>query len=138
MKTFYFIAHSLFLAGFAVLFSGCEEHAYFYSPEPPPAIYGFWEATNPEALGVDQVTLTLHEDGSYRYFASIDHFEMDELGQWDFNGHQTLCFYSDYINGRSDETAYEARFELLDCDLIKIVYDDVDCQCPLYLERLCD
>jgi hypothetical protein len=136
MKSSRFVLWPLLL-GMALLFMGCEENVYLFEPEPPPAMYGDWEASNPEAVGLDFISLEIQEDGHYRYFAAMDYFEMEELGHWDYDGHGDISFYSEYINGHVEETVYAAEFDLLDCDLLKVEYEDTDCQCPLYFERDC-
>lgn len=118
-------------------FTGCEETYYVAAPEPPPAVYGYWEATNPEVVGLDFISLDVDEDGHYHYFANIDHFEMDEVGHWNYNGYGEFCFYSEYINGHHEVTSYEADFDLLECNLLKAEYEDTECSCPLYFERDC-
>ncbi len=124
-------------AALLFLISGCEEIAYVYVEEPPPSIYGNWEADNPEAVGLDDIELAIYSDGTYSFWARIDHYETFEEGSWDYDGYHELCFYSDYINGHHDHESWDIRFWMLDHDEMKVKFEDSYCDCPVYFYKDC-
>ncbi len=137
MRRASFSAAILPLAVFSLFVAGCEEIDYIYVSEPPPAVYGCWEAFNPEDVGLDEIRLGLYSDGSYHYYSRIGYHELEEEGEWDFSGYREICFTSDYINGRHEHSSWDARFWVLDDDELKFKFSDSECECPVYLERSC-
>lgn len=120
-----------------LLVSGCEDIDHIYVEEPPPSAFGYWVAENPEDVGLDEITLALHADGEYTYFARVGYFETEERGTWEFNGYHDVCFTSDYINGHHEHSSWDARLWVLDHDELKFKYSECDCECPVYFVREC-